>query len=68
MFYMQASESYGYFTNPRYYPGPSVNVIFENGTTHTYINAAAIQDVIAWGYISDDETFYETYSPFNGQL
>ena len=61
MFYMQASESYGYFTNPRYYPGPSVNVTFENGTTHTYINAAVIQDATAWGYTSDGEIFYETY-------
>lgn len=61
MFYMQASESYGYFTSPRYYPGPNVNVTFENGTTHTYINAAVIQDVTSWGYISDGETFYETY-------
>ena len=61
MFYTQASESYDYFTSPRYYPGPSVNATFENGITHTYINAAVTQDVTAWGYISDGETFYETY-------
>ncbi|KAF2496952.1 peptidase S41 family protein-like protein [Lophium mytilinum] len=61
MFYMQAAESYGYFTNPRYYPGPTTNVTFENGTEHSYINAAVVLDTSAWSYIEDGKTFYENY-------
>ncbi|OCK75754.1 peptidase S41 family protein, partial [Lepidopterella palustris CBS 459.81] len=61
MFYMQSAESYGYFTNPRYYPGPTLNVTFANGTTFTYTNAAVVLDPSSWSQISDGETFYETY-------
>ncbi|KAF2801707.1 peptidase S41 family protein [Mytilinidion resinicola] len=61
MFYMQAAESYGYFTNPRYYPGPTTNITFENGTEHSYINAAVVLDPQAWSYIEDGKSFYQTY-------
>ncbi|KAF2198814.1 peptidase S41 family protein [Delitschia confertaspora ATCC 74209] len=61
MFYQAPADSYGYFTNPKNYPGPVVNVTFENGTTHTYINSAVILDVDIWSDITDGESFYEMY-------
>lgn len=61
MFYMPPAESYGYFTNPRFYPGPSMTLTFENGTEHEYINAAVVLDSSAWSYVEDGETFYETF-------
>lgn len=61
MFYMQPAESFGLFTNPRFYPGPSTNLTFENGTTQTYTNLAVILDPAAWSYVEDGETFYETF-------
>ncbi|KAF2179813.1 hypothetical protein K469DRAFT_693702 [Zopfia rhizophila CBS 207.26] len=66
MFYMQPAESYGYFTNPRYYPGPTLNMTFENGTEHTYINAAVILDSSVWSYVSDGESFYDTFISLSG--
>ncbi|PSN74739.1 hypothetical protein BS50DRAFT_22919 [Corynespora cassiicola Philippines] len=61
MFFMQPAENYGYFTNPRFYPGPSVNVTFENGTTFTYPNSAIVLDTNAWSYVTDADSFYETF-------
>jgi hypothetical protein len=61
MFYMQAAESSGYFTNPRFYPGPTTKVSYENGTEQTYLNAAIVVDPSAWSQIEDGETFYMTY-------
>ncbi|ORY19297.1 hypothetical protein BCR34DRAFT_472245 [Clohesyomyces aquaticus] len=65
MFYMQPAESYGYFTNPRFYPGPTLNLTFENGTEHTYINAAVVLDSSAWSYITDGKDFYQTFVAFS---
>lgn len=61
MFYMQPAENYGYFTNPRFYPGPSVNITFENGTSNEFQNAAIVLDSNAWSYVTDGESFYETF-------
>ncbi|KAF2467853.1 uncharacterized protein BDR25DRAFT_344615 [Lindgomyces ingoldianus] len=65
MFYMQPAESYGYFTNPKFYPGPTLNLTFENGTEHTYINAAVVLDSSAWSYISDGKDFYKTFVAYS---
>jgi hypothetical protein len=61
MFFMQPAESFGYFTSPRFYPGPSTSVTYENGTTRNYTNSAIVLEPRAWRYISDPQTFYETY-------
>lgn len=61
MFYMQPAENYGYFTNPRFYPGSRTNVTYENGTWYEYRNAAVLLEPSAWEYITDPESFYETY-------
>jgi len=61
MFYMQPAENFGYFTNPRFYPGSSINVTFENGTSETYPNAAIILDPSYWRSIDDGEAFYRTF-------
>ncbi|KAF1998183.1 hypothetical protein P154DRAFT_263693 [Amniculicola lignicola CBS 123094] len=61
LFYMQPAESWGYFTNPRFYPGPSTSLTFENGTTFTYVNLAVVLQRDAWGGIEDGDTFYRTY-------
>ncbi|KAH8731735.1 peptidase S41 family protein-like protein [Phaeosphaeriaceae sp. PMI808] len=61
MFFMQPAENFGYFVNPRFYPGPTTSVSYENGTTQTYMNSAIVLEPRAWQYISDPESFYETY-------
>lgn len=61
MFYMQPAESWGYFTNPRFYPGASVDVTFENGTEQSYTNQAVILDYESWAEITDGESFYSTF-------
>ncbi|KAF2733402.1 hypothetical protein EJ04DRAFT_439222 [Polyplosphaeria fusca] len=65
MFYMQSAESYGLFTNPRSYPGPTLNLTFENGTDHTYINAAVIMDTTGWSFIESGRDFYDTYISYS---
>ncbi|OAL46894.1 peptidase S41 family protein-like protein [Pyrenochaeta sp. DS3sAY3a] len=61
MFFMQSAENFGYFTNPRFYPGPNTSVTFENGTTDEFTNAAIVLQPSAWRYIRDPNSFYETY-------
>lgn len=62
MFWMQASQSPGYFVMPPFYPGPNTTLTFENGTTQTYINLATIvQSPSAFSYVKDGQTFYETF-------
>jgi hypothetical protein len=61
MFYMQPAESWGYFLNPRFYPGASVDITYENGTEQTYTNQAVILDYKNWASVSDGETFYQTF-------
>ncbi|KAF2125285.1 peptidase S41 family protein [Dothidotthia symphoricarpi CBS 119687] len=61
MFFMQSAENFGYFTSPRFYPGDTTNITYENGTTDTYRNAAMVVQPDAWSYVSDPESFYETF-------
>jgi hypothetical protein len=61
MFYMQPAENFGYFTNPRFYPGPTVNMTFENGTSDVYPNAAIVLDPSMWRRIDDGDDFYSTF-------
>ncbi|KAL1799097.1 hypothetical protein ACET3X_003134 [Alternaria dauci] len=61
MFFSQAAENYGYFTSPRFYPGATTNVTYENGTTDTYSNGAIVLQPETWSYISDPDSFYDTY-------
>jgi hypothetical protein len=61
MFFSQAAENYGYFTSPMFYPGATTNVTYDNGTTDTYNNGAIILQPESWMYISDADSFYDTY-------
>ncbi|KNG46160.1 peptidase s41 family protein [Stemphylium lycopersici] len=61
MFFMQSADSYGSFTNPRFYPGATTNITYENGTTDEYRNAAIVLQPTTWNYIEDAETFYQQY-------
>jgi hypothetical protein len=61
MFYMQPAENYGYFTNPRFYPGPSVNVTFENKTSSVYENTAIILSPSSWDGVGDPSAFYQEF-------
>lgn len=61
MFFMQPAENFGYFTNPRFFPGISTEIAFENGTSRNYTNSAIVLEPKAWSYISDPDSFYETY-------
>jgi len=61
MFFSQAAENYGYFTSPRFYPGATTNVTYENGTINTYSNGALVLQPESWGYVSDAESLYKTY-------
>lgn len=61
MFFMAPAENFGYFANPRFYPGPSTSVTYENGTTQNYTNAAVVLEARAWRYITSPQSFYDTY-------
>ncbi|KAL6702625.1 hypothetical protein ACN47E_001294 [Coniothyrium glycines] len=61
MFFMQAAENFGYFTNPRFYPGPTTTVVYENGTTQEYTNSAIVLQPTSWTFVTGPESFYETY-------
>lgn len=61
MFFMPPAENFGYFTNPRFYPGATTNITYENGTTREYRNAAIVLQPRTWRSISDPESFYATY-------
>jgi hypothetical protein len=61
MFFMQPAESFGYFTSPRFYPGATTNVTYENGTIDTYDNGAIVLQSETWPYIDDAASFYEMY-------
>lgn len=62
MFLMQPAENYGYFTNPRFYPGPTTNITFENGTNSESRNFAVVLQPETWAYIDSPKSFYETYA------
>ncbi|KAF1848095.1 peptidase S41 family protein-like protein [Cucurbitaria berberidis CBS 394.84] len=61
MFFLQSAENFGYFTNPRFYPGPTTSVTYENGTSDEYKNVAVVVQPRAWQDITDPKSFYETY-------
>jgi hypothetical protein len=61
LFFMAAAQNYGLFTNPRFYPGPTTSVTYENGTTDEYTNAAVILQPDTWTGISSPEDFYKVY-------
>jgi hypothetical protein len=61
MLYMPAAESYGAFVNPRFFPGVTTNITYQNGTTHEYRNGAIVVDPESWGNVQDAESFYDTF-------
>ncbi|KAF3045905.1 hypothetical protein E8E12_006109 [Didymella heteroderae] len=61
LFFMSSAEAYGLFTSPRFYPGPTTNVTYENGTTREYLNAAVILQPDTWSSISSPDDFYSVY-------
>jgi len=61
MFYMQPAESYGSFANPRFYPGPSVNITYEDGSSKVFKNMASVRSPAAWSGVRDGESFYNTF-------
>ncbi|UPX19781.1 uncharacterized protein EKO05_0010032 [Ascochyta rabiei] len=61
LFFMASAETYGLFTSPRFYPGPTTNVTYENGTTNEYTNAAVVLQSETWSNISSPEDFYQVY-------
>jgi hypothetical protein len=65
MFYMQPAESFGYFTSPRFYPGPKTSIQYENGTTQEYTNLAVVAEPSDWDNITDGESFYDNYVDYS---
>ena len=61
LFFMASAENYGLFISPRFYPGPTTSVTYENGTTNEYLNAAVALQPDTWPSISSPEDFYEIY-------
>lgn len=61
MFYMQPAENSGFFANPRFYPGPSVNISYENGTSRNFVNSAVIAEPNSWLSIKNGQDFYDTF-------
>jgi hypothetical protein len=61
MFYMQPAESFGYFTSPRFYPGPKTSITYENGTTQEYPNLAIVSEPVQWDSITSGSSFYDTF-------
>ncbi|KAF2703052.1 peptidase S41 family protein-like protein [Pleomassaria siparia CBS 279.74] len=61
MFYSTTAGSYGYFTTPKYYPGPTLDFTFENGTKASFVNQARIRDYKPWAKITDGKTFYSAF-------
>lgn len=61
LFFMATAETYGLFTSPRFYPGPTTNVTYENGTSNEYANAAVVLQADTWSSISSPEDFYTVY-------
>lgn len=61
MFYLQPAENYGFFANPRFYPGPSVNISYENGTSREFTNSAVVLEPDSWLKMKDGQDFYDTF-------
>jgi Peptidase family S41 len=60
LFYRLAAQTYGSFTSPRWYPGPTTTLLFENGTERTRANRAILIEPNAWSDVSDGDSFYST--------
>jgi Peptidase family S41 len=61
LFYRLAAQTYGSFTSPRWYPGPTTTLLFENGTEQTRTNRAILIEPSAWSGVFDEESFYYTF-------
>lgn len=61
LFFMASAETYGRFTSPAFYPGPTTSVTYENGTTDEYLNAAVVLQPDTWQVITSPADFYEVY-------
>lgn len=61
MLFMPAAESYGTFINPRFYPGVSTNITYQNGTTNEYRNMAIVADPESWRNVKDADSFYRVF-------
>ncbi|KAF5854385.1 hypothetical protein GGP41_007181 [Bipolaris sorokiniana] len=61
MLFMPAAESYGSFINPRFFPGATTNITYQNGTTDEYRNVAIVADAEAWSRVRDADSFYNTF-------
>ncbi|KAF2626622.1 peptidase S41 family protein-like protein [Macroventuria anomochaeta] len=61
LFFMASAETYGLFTSPRFYPGPTTSVTYQNGTTREYTNAAVVLQSDTWSEIFSREDFYQIY-------
>lgn len=60
-FFLQPADSFGSFINPRFYPGPSTSITYENGTTRNYTNLAVVTDPDAWRNVANGTSFYENF-------
>lgn len=61
MFYMQPAENFGFFANPRFYPGAKNTLTFENGTSQDFTNSAVVMNPIAWVNVKDGKDFYNAF-------
>ncbi|KAL5425585.1 hypothetical protein PMIN04_002503 [Paraphaeosphaeria minitans] len=61
MFYMQPAENFGFFANPRFYPGASVNISYENGTSREFVNSAVVNKPRDWALVKNGQDFYNTF-------
>ncbi|KAF2841281.1 peptidase S41 family protein-like protein [Patellaria atrata CBS 101060] len=61
LFYLGPAESFGFFNSPRKYPGPTMSLTFENGTTLDYTNGAVVRYPTSWEDITDGVSFYNTF-------
>ncbi len=61
LFYRIPAQTFGFFGSPRWYPGPTTTINFENGTEQTYNNRAVLQEEELWSDVSDGDSFYSTF-------
>jgi hypothetical protein len=61
MFYLQPAENFGFFANPRFYPGVSVNISYENGTSREFKNSAVVNDPEGWLSVRNGQDVYDSF-------
>ncbi|KAH3961420.1 hypothetical protein HBH52_230590 [Parastagonospora nodorum] len=66
-FFLQPADSFGSFINPRFYPGPSTSITYENGTTRNYTNLAVVTDPDTWRNVANGTAFYENFVSVESQ-